>query len=368
MSVFIDWHIIYISLYKYCYHQLIDTYFSASDYITGATSKDATTKDTSPFSIEKSDFNNLFNRTIPLTLKHVTENQFRKLKFSVHGKGIIHIANMLSQDSGKEQKITSLLSESFFRIFNSSGRQDLNTKEEIFMLFHEMSQDVLHPLLSIVSENVKEILPFQQFSAVFLHQLLEDLISSRSELYNKESSVSSTELSEQEQQVIFYISGFVICALQKRLKRLKSDEKEALINGLKLMQLNKTNTESTVSAKFSVWTNKLDRGGLKIPSDDMFFLIREFENQFRKEVKETNLTQNALETTVLKETIMDKFMVKYYAERLVPGKFTISILERILSIFLTIRGNAIARKKKLELVKATEKKAMRKVLKEKSIK
>jgi hypothetical protein len=42
----------------------------------------------------------------------------------------------------------------------------------------------------------------------------------------------------------------------------------------------------------------------------MFFLIREFENQFRKEVKETNLTHHALETTVLKEAIIDKFVVK----------------------------------------------------------
>jgi hypothetical protein len=93
-----------------------------------------------------------------------------------------------------------------------------------------MSQDILHPLLSIVSETVEEMLPFQQFTAVFLHQLLEDLISSRSELYNKETSVSSTELSEQKQQVVFYISGFVICALQKRRKSLKTDEKDALIN------------------------------------------------------------------------------------------------------------------------------------------
>jgi hypothetical protein len=46
-------------------------------------------------------------------------------------------------------------------------------------------------------------------------------------------------------------------------------------------------------------------------------------------------------------------MVKYYAERLVPGKVNLNILERTLLIFLTILGKAIARKKTI-LVKVTD--------------
>jgi hypothetical protein len=117
-------------------------------------------KDTSPFAIGKSDF----NRKIPYTPRHVAENQFPKLKFAKPGKGTIQIANMLSEDAGQNK--TYLQSDSFFRIFNSSGRQDLppflvdlvyhilHTKKEIFMLFHEMSQDILKQLARIASENV----------------------------------------------------------------------------------------------------------------------------------------------------------------------------------------------------------------------
>lgn len=54
------------------------------------------------------------------------------------------------------------------------------------------------------------------------------------------------------------------------------------------MQVSKTNTGS-VSKKFCEWTNKLDRGGLKIPSDEMGFFVRELENQVRKRVTEKTI-------------------------------------------------------------------------------
>lgn len=314
--------------------------------------------------IEQKGFNDVFTKTVPLALHNVAESQYRKLDVSIHGKGIIQVSKILSEDYAKVKKVTEFLSLPYYGVFNNSNRQDLNIKEAIFMSFHNMSQEILPSLIDIVTENIEERLPFRQFCATFLHQILKDLIASRSELYKKEIS-KSPELSEKEQQVLFYISGFLICALQKQLKRLKASEKEALIVGLEHMQLNKSNTEKTMSQKFSNWTNKLDRGGLKIPSDDMFFLVREIENQYRQQVSENQLATETLNLEILKETIMDKFMVKYYTEKLVPGKFSSHILERILSIFMTIRGNAVARKKKQELCSTNEKKALRKVLKEK---
>ncbi|XP_053380064.1 uncharacterized protein LOC123548965 [Mercenaria mercenaria] len=183
----------------------------ASDYHTAVGSNIHSTESStakSQFNIDKRDFLEVFDKTLPTALHNVAENQFRKLAVSIHGRGIIQLSNLVSEDTENVRNISNLLSSSFYKVFNSCSRQDLSTKEAIFMSFHEMSLDTLQPLVDLVQLNIDERLPFRQFSAVLLHQILEDLIASRSDLYQKAETKSSTELSNQEQQILFYLSGF----------------------------------------------------------------------------------------------------------------------------------------------------------------
>ena len=175
-------------------------FFLTSDYITGATSSSNDgKKEKSPFSIDEKDFEDYFHRTIILSLTSVAENQFRKLRCSIYGKDIIQLCNLISKDSKKINNIALLLKSPFYKIFNSCSRKELNIKEEIFMYFHEVSLDILHPFVNIVNENVEEVLPFQQFCGIFLHQLLEDLINITPPVNQTDVTLTSKPISDRYQ-------------------------------------------------------------------------------------------------------------------------------------------------------------------------
>ena len=89
----------------------------------------------------------------------------------------------------------------------------------------------------------------------------------------------------------------------------------------------------------------------------------------RKNVNEVDLSTNTFNKIVMKEKMMEAFMVKYYSEKLYDGAHGGYILEKVINLFLTIRGNACARLAKETLVPVSDKskgsgKSFRKTLKD----
>ena len=80
-------------------------------------------------------------------------------------------------------------------------------------------------------------------------------------------------------------------------------------------------------------------------------------------IDETHLNSGTYSVVTLKRKIMDRYMVKYYIEKLVNGKMSSCVIENCVSLFLTVRGHAAAKKVKACL--NTRKKSMRGALKEK---
>lgn len=50
-------------------------------------------------------------------------------------------------------------------------------------------------------------------------------------------------------------------------------------------------SEETLVNKYSAWTDIINRGGLKVSSDDMFLLVRESEHCCRKHVDDEKLSR-----------------------------------------------------------------------------
>ena len=63
-------------------------------------------------------------------------------------------------------------------------------------------------------------------------------------------------------------------------------------------------------------------------------------------IDETHLNSGAYSVVTLKGKIMDRYMVKYYIEKLVNGKMSSCVIENCVSLFLTVRGHATAKKVK----------------------
>ncbi|KAH3737740.1 hypothetical protein DPMN_044334 [Dreissena polymorpha] len=102
--------------------------------------------------------------------------------------------------------------------------------------------------------------------------------------------------------------------------------------------------------------------GLKKTSDNLFFIIREFENVVRKSVDYESIHSKSFLKDELREEILDSFMVKHFScdlfEHVEDDNVRESFLENCINLFLTVRGFAITKliNKKTEKSAKNEKK------------
>jgi len=82
--------------------------------------------------------------------------------------------------------------------------------------------------------------------------------------------------SESDQQVIMYVSGYLLRALKNQCSRSKSNDMMMMTIIEDLLNKNK-NGRDTFCTKYREWTVKVDRGGLLHTCDDFFLLVRNME-------------------------------------------------------------------------------------------
>ena len=237
--------------------------------------------------------------------------------------------------------------DTFMTVF-SVGRTLCSTldREYMFQKYHQttVSADftcgymLLFGTLTFTSQGICN------FVNILLMELMGNLIKERAESALKKAASEHETISDSDQNILFYVCGFIARSLKKRYSRSKSacPKKKKCLEKLVLKSPN-----STFISRFSNWMSKNDRGGLLYPCDDSFLLVREFEMSIRKHVNLQNLSAKTLLCDNLKEHVLESFMVKHYCDKLfgdIDGDMDIVqsiILEDILCLFLTVRGYAI---------------------------
>ena len=123
----------------------------------------------------------------------------------------------------------------------------------------------------------------------------------------KERSSKNSTITDNDQAILYYISGYIPKALKKKYMKIKNiEERELKIKCIETMVLK--STSQGVSAKYAKWTSKISRGGLQHPDDNSFLLVKEMENIMRQEVDQENLNANSFLNDKHIETIMSSFM------------------------------------------------------------
>lgn len=204
------------------------------------------TEEKNPLQLEHSLFREIFRDTMLQTLKNVKESKYRNIKASVHGGGIILIAS-------------------------TAAEADQNTHEALLSKFYELMYDEV--TISYVTKTIRKIestegLPVRQFVAIINRQLIEDLIRSRAKVYANVIKVNADCLTSADRSVLFYICGYIIKTLENKLKT-KDEFYESISNMLQ----KESDSEKTFVSKYAEWTDVLNRGGLKKPSDNFFLFI-----------------------------------------------------------------------------------------------
>ncbi|CAG2218422.1 unnamed protein product [Mytilus edulis] len=192
-----------------------------------------------------------------------------------------------------------------------SSNSDLTVNEQLFSSYYNTTcldsiQSLLNNLLTteINSYEIDHSMPIKPFIAL--------LIKPRATLYTRKSK-EPTSISETDQSILYYLSGYIISALKKESAQVLNTRK--CLNNYQNLSAKTTSTKTFVT-KYSKWTEKLNRGGLKVPSDNFFLLVREFENIYRKCVNLNCISANSLDIVTLTKTILDNYMTNYYWDQL----------------------------------------------------
>jgi hypothetical protein len=294
----------------------------------------------------------------------VKTNSVHQASFSRSGKQIISCVNVLNDNVNLKCK----LKEMFLVILCDSSNQIslAQMKEAIFSKFHV---SVVMQLSSLLLELGCQFEFPDNIVKMTILEICENVIKfvSMRKQCVIDSEMSKENLSNSEQQILMYISGYILHSLQKMCNKIKSKnyyEMNVLIRNV-LSISHKTPQPATFVSKYKKWTETLDRGGLTMPNDDFFLLIRNMELVMKSHVHGSVVSKDLLLHSVCSEKIINNVNIKYLWDRLCPqpGIVPSLLLEKISSLFLTVRGHAYARTVKAKL--NDPKKGLRKTLKKK---
>ncbi|CAG2207192.1 unnamed protein product [Mytilus edulis] len=184
----------------------------------------------------------------------------------------------------------------------------------VFLQFHKvrLSKSVTEAYSTLFNSNEFLESDFKNFKQVFILELIDQLLNQQCLHETQKSNIQQSELSDKDQSILFYISGFIIRACSKKCCKLTGEKK-----GSKMACIDRLRLQSSTSSfitRFSKWTIKNDRGGLIVQCDNFYLLIREFEMVVKKNIP-SNICASSFLCKKLQENIMESYMVKYYSEK-----------------------------------------------------
>ena len=216
-------------------------------------------------------------------------------------------------------------------------------REKLFSEFHKLrcNKDIENKFVQAFEcESIPKVKVyfFQMFINALLQGVLDEIL-----LYHKSCDDFKQYISnESEQQILFYICGFILNKLKKMSCKVLAPFSDVISS---FYDKNVQNLEFVKNV--SAWTQKLDRGGLKYPSKYFFFRVREVDLCINRNLDFDNLNSTSLSLDHLLPIIFDSYLVKYYFVRLVetyPDRDCDILLRYIVKLFVTVKGFAIAKR------------------------
>ena len=316
-----------------------------ANYIKG------TYKQKNPYTAHETDFTEFFSTALEATMTSMSLTA-KERAFSAKRKKIGEVAEKVLSEKDLFDKVCAHLYPHFSIAFKKAGEKTSSMNEALYTEFYNITvkKELCLHLQKLTQGN-------RVFVGVLLHELMEHLIVNLSKLLETTKEAHDISMTETELSVLYYISGYIVSAIKKKAKRGSSHPKQkALLESMEKSIASGTREDSL--NKYSLWLDKVNRGGLTIPSDSFYELVKEMEMCSRP-VSIANHT--GIDRLQLRESILDNITVRYYANLLFKGPFEFYIVDAITNLFLTLRGHAWAQLLKKDF-DHTDKKALRKSL------
>ncbi len=291
-------------------------------------------------------------------LQDVSNDRIHALPTSKYGQSIVKVARRLL--AVELLCLYTFLVNYFAPLVTSSKSLD------ILRLRHD--EQFADGFLDLILSNMDfelELKLAKCFVQRFLTSFVTAYYKRQLELIDQQRQQAFEEVSDNDRQVIFYICGYVLHALRKRY--IKSTKKGQLI-----ALVDKLHADTSREQAASEWTNAINRGGLKQPSERFFLLIVQIERWARELVDMDNLKSDTL--VKLKEKLLHYQLLRVSWEKLIAEDNVDKwlVLDHIVGLFFKVRGFAVTKllrkqlqqKRKASKIAAGTKKALRKELRQ----
>ena len=226
---------------------------------------EVTTEDQTRPSISDTEFTSIFKRAVDKAATNIQNDKLLRNPKSKHGEGIMRLVLFCTTFNFIEFCF-KLLFGSFLTMFQRLPVKP-SEREKLFSEFHKLrcNKDIENKFVQAFEcESIPKVKVyfFQMFINALLQGVLDEIL-----LYHKSCDDFKQYISnESEQQILFYICGFILNKLKKMSCKVLAPFSDVISS---FYDKNVQNLEFVKNV--SAWTQKLDRGGLKYPSKYFFF-------------------------------------------------------------------------------------------------
>ena len=296
------------------------------------------------------------------------DNTRHKAKNSVYGHSIISCCQEITTCC--DLKVWNDIRDSVANIFvKSSLKTSFSEMKE--QICHQFHLDIVNRI-SMIAGQFKSTFSARIVTATVLEICTNVVIyfikKKSSDLAENNSVTVESELSDTDQQILMYIAGYILFSLKKTSRKFKSNSKHSKMSSLISKFLVSNNKNKSFVSRHKEWVEKVSRGGLTVPNDDFFLLIRTFERIVALRVSNESVSKDVLARATCIQAIPCDVNVVYLWDKMCtdPSVIGALLLESVIVLYLTVRGNAFARNIKEKMIENKSKKGLRKTLKNKS--
>ena len=254
-------------------------------------------------------------------------------------------------------------------------------REKLWRSFHQLRFKNLVKIWS----NFYDALGKKKFDPLVEQQvnqkLFEDVLKTYFQVPSQAASAiapasahQSSELDEEEEQIVRYAAGFVPMSLLKKHEKESTDKSVEFVECLTKMAVN--GDESSFLSYTLEWSRTVNRGGLFEINDDTYRLFKHIEMRMQNQLRA--MLNSPLSLPGKREIIIDsvasdddvQFLWVLLSCDITEEDDAVYLLKEVIGLWLTIRGFSIAAswmedyKKKVAATRKT--KGLRKSLKQKS--
>ena len=297
--------------------------------------------------LTKHQFETMFTKAVDKASAHFEQDTFLKSSKSRFGAQLLNILSFCVTFNFIAF-CKDVLFDQFYSLFANPAVTS-SEREKLFSNFHSIRsnksiQNKFLDGLKVDYESKVKCIFYQKFLDLLLQCVLNEILL----YHSSREHVDSYKVSDSEQQILFYIAGFILKKLEGFSCKVLSNFKEVISS------FSDRNIENLGFVKEArEWTEKLDRGGLKYPCKYLYLLIREIDFCINSNVNIDHLSSQSLCIDNLLPIILESYMVKHYF-KLLTEKFSdrdcMIILKYILKIFITIKGFALAKRAKNKML------------------